>query len=175
MEETELYVAVGEAEKPSKYDGHRRCSFAVILKQGNELRAIWGLARVKDTTSLFAVAINTALHESLPVDFEKGPWPSVTVIAKNANFWERIDQASIRETHKPKKAADQRKAWKDVATLRALYEIAPARAPETTEEERLLEKATILQTSYLKKALQAVPADFSGLWEYGELDLGAVD
>ncbi|EJB04814.1 hypothetical protein Rleg9DRAFT_3673 [Rhizobium leguminosarum bv. trifolii WSM597] len=174
MEEIELYLAVGEAEKASKYDGHRRCSFVVFVKKDEELRAFGGLARVKDTTSLFAMAISTALGGCLPTDFEAGPWPRVTIIAKSPDFWERIDQASIREAQKPKKMADQRKAWKDTATLRALFQIAPARAPGTNDEERLLAKATALQAAHAKKALSEVPIDFSGLWEDRELDLGVV-
>lgn len=70
--------------------------------------------------------------------------------------------------------ADQSEAWKRTATLRALFEISPARVPETSEEEQLFQKATALQKRYTKKALLEVPVDFTGLWADGELDPGAV-
>ncbi|MBX4972628.1 hypothetical protein HJB56_26270 [Rhizobium lentis] len=174
MEEVRLYIAAGEAEKPSRIDGCRRCSFVVLMQRGDELRAFWGLARIRDTTALFAFAINAALTRCLPDDFDVGPWPTVTVIVKSPDFWERIDQASHREAYKPKKTADQREAWKSAAALRGMFEIRPARGPETAEDDRLLSKATVLQRDYVQRALLAVPTDFIGLSEEGELETGAL-
>lgn len=172
MENIELYLAAGEAEKPSREDGHRRCSFVVLVKSAGGCRVFWGIARLKDMTALFSFALNAGLASLFPEDLDAGPWPKVEVIAKSPDFGERIDQASRREAEKPKKMADQRRAWKDTATLRALFNIPPARAPETPDEERLLRKATAFQQKYAKRALLEVPSDFSGAWADGELELG---
>jgi hypothetical protein len=172
MQEIKVYIASGEAEKASPHDGHRRCAYVAIREVDERELVFWGTARLKDMTALFSLAINAALGELMPDDLNSGEWPTILIIVRNPNFWERIDQALQREIDKPKKIAANRDEWKETITVRALFELAPARQPQGSPEEVLLRRAENHLELRKNLALKDVPENHSGLWKDGIVEEG---
>ncbi|MBY2984861.1 hypothetical protein [Rhizobium leguminosarum] len=167
MTDLKIYLDAGQDSSAELSGLHRPCAYVALTANGKIEMHYLGVGNLRDMNAASAEALLAALTD-IYADLDSSDLPPVIeIICASPGFWKRLDLTHQAETLNPKRAQglDQHDCWKKLATLAAVFDLAPPRKPSSPSEEDQLKRVTQRRKELAKEATRKVPRDASGITE----------